>query len=65
MGQVLEAFEQARHVAMQPTCIIAHTVKGKGVSFMEHNVEFHGTAPNKDQVRLALEELEKEAGVLA
>lgn len=65
MAQVLEALEQAKHVALQPTCIIAHTVKGKGVSFMEHNVEFHGAAPSKDQVRAALEELTKEALTLA
>ena len=65
MSAVLDAFEQAKHIANQPTCIIAHTVKGKGVSFMENNVEFHGMAPSKDQVRLAIEELEKEALTLA
>lgn len=55
--QVLDAFEQAKHIVNQPTVIIANTIKGKGVSFMENNVEFHGTAPNKEQVQKALAEL--------
>lgn len=41
----------------KPTLILAKTVKGKGVSFMEHNVDFHGQAPNTEQVELALKEL--------
>ena len=41
----------------QPTVIIAHTVKGKGVSFMENNVDFHGKAPNAEQLEKALKEL--------
>src|SRR3972149_11576962 len=44
--QLLEALHQAKRVSGQPTAIIAHTIKGKGVSFMENNVEFHGRAPN-------------------
>lgn len=43
----------------KPTCILAHTVKGKGVSFMEHQVGWHGKAPNEEQRRLALKELER------
>lgn len=42
----------------RPRCILAHTVKGKGVSFMENQVGWHGKAPNEDQRRLALKELE-------
>ena len=49
------------HAAMQhrgqPTCIIATTVKGKGVSFMEHNNEFHGKAPTSEQLEVALTQL--------
>jgi transketolase len=56
--QLLEAIEQARRIKGQPTAIIAHTVKGKGVSFMENNPDFHGKAPNATQVEIALKELE-------
>ena len=41
----------------QPTVIIAHTIKGKGVSFMENNPKFHGTAPTVDEEKRALAEL--------
>ena len=41
----------------KPSCIIAHTVKGKGVSFMEDHVIWHYKFPNKEEVELALEEL--------
>ena len=57
LQQVYDAIETARTVAGQPTVIIAHTVKGKGVSFMENNVDFHGKAPNAAQVEEALKEL--------
>ena len=56
--QVLEALGEAKTIKGQPTAIIAATVKGKGVSFMENNPEFHGKAPNKEQLEQALEELE-------
>jgi transketolase len=65
MKAVLEAFEQAKRISGKPTVIIANTIKGKGVSFMENNVEFHGTAPNKEQVKQAIAELQKEALTLA
>ena len=52
------AFEQAKLVKGQPTVVIAHTVKGKGVSFMENNRDFHGKAPNAEEVKIALKELE-------
>ncbi len=57
-SQLLDAFEQAKLVKGQPTVIIAHTIKGKGVSFMENNVDFHGKAPNATEVSIALKELE-------
>lgn len=56
--QLLDAFAQAKTVKHQPTVIIAHTIKGKGVSFMENNNDFHGKAPNAEEVKLALKELE-------
>lgn len=64
MSQVLAAFRQARETKGKPTCIIANTVKGKGVSFMENNVEFHGLAPTPEQVKQAISELEREAASL-
>jgi transketolase len=55
--QLAQAFSQAKEIKGQPTVIIAHTIKGKGVSFMENNADFHGKAPNAEEVKLALEEL--------
>jgi len=54
---LLRAFHQARETKGKPTVIIAHTVKGKGVSFMENNPAFHGKAPSKEQLAQALQEL--------
>jgi transketolase len=51
------ALDEAEATKGQPTCLVAHTVKGKGVSFMENNPKFHGTAPTADEVKLALQEL--------
>jgi transketolase len=56
--ELIDAFKEAQKVKGRPTVIIAHTVKGKGVSFMENNPDFHGTAPNAMEVELALKELE-------
>jgi len=56
--QLINAFNHAKMVTRQPTVIIAHTIKGKGVSFMENNVDFHGKAPNASEVEIALKELE-------
>lgn len=53
------AFKEARATKGQPTAIIAKTVKGKGVSFMENQVSWHGSAPNDEQCAAAMEELEK------
>ncbi len=57
INQVLDALKQAQTVKGKPTMIVAHTIKGKGVSFMENNVEFHGKAPNAEQTEKALKEL--------
>ncbi len=56
--ELLEAFAEAKTVQQKPTVIIAHTVKGKGVSFMEHVVDFHGRAPNLKEQSIALKELD-------
>jgi transketolase len=52
------AFEEAEATKGKPSVLIAHTIKGKGVSFMENNPKFHGVAPTKDEVEAALKELE-------
>lgn len=52
------ALGEAEATKGMPTCLIAHTIKGKGVSFMENNPKFHGTAPTPDEVKLALQELQ-------
>ena len=59
--QIDAAFKEARATEGMPTAIIARTVKGKGVSFMENQVGWHGSAPNDEQYAVAMEELE-EAG---
>lgn len=56
---IIPALQEARSGKHgKPTCIIANTIKGKGVSFMENKVEWHGVAPKKDQVEAAVKELE-------
>ena len=62
--QVIPALEEARAGGGRPTCIVAHTTKGKGVSFMEDNPEWHGVAPKPDQVAAAVKELEEKAKLL-
>ena len=57
MGEILKALKKAREIKGKPTVIIAHTVKGKGVSFMEGNVDFHGKAPTAQEAEIALKEL--------
>lgn len=56
-GQILEAFH-APVVEGKPNCIVAHTIKGKGVSFMENQVGWHGKSPNAEELAAALKELE-------
>ncbi len=61
LAQIIAALESAERTKVQPTVIIAHTVKGKGVSFMENNLEFHGRAPTPEERDRALKELKEEA----
>lgn len=56
-GQILDALAEARRTTCRPTMIVAHTVKGKGVSFLEHAEGWHGRAPNAEQAACALEEI--------
>ena len=58
-AQLEAAFNKADTVTDQPVAIIMKTVKGKGVSFMENQASWHGTAPNDEQYALAMEELTK------
>lgn len=55
--KILEALDQADNIKNKPTMIILNTIKGKGVSFMENNVDFHGVPPNQMERNLAIEEL--------
>ena len=55
--EIIDAFDVAKNVKEKPTCIIAKTIKGKGVSFMENQVGWHGKAPNEEQYKQAIEEL--------
>lgn len=57
MNQILDAFKKAEEVKGKPTVIIASTTKGKGVSFMENNLDFHGASPTKEQYEQAMKEL--------
>jgi transketolase len=62
---VIPALEKARaNKSERPTAIIAGTIKGKGLSFMENNPKWHGVAPKKEEVEAALRELEKQAASL-
>ncbi len=56
---LMDALDEAEQVKGKPTLFLAHTVKGKGVSFMENKAEWHGKAPNKEQLAMALKELDE------
>jgi transketolase len=58
IAKMIAAFDKAKSIKGKPTAIIAKTVKGKGVSFMENKAEFHGKPPTKEQATQALKELE-------
>lgn len=60
ISQIIEALKKAEQVTGKPTMIVAHTVKGKGVSFMENNAGWHGKAPNEEEMKQALAELRGE-----
>lgn len=62
-SQIRAALQGARATKGQPTLLLAHTVKGKGISFMENKAEWHGSAPNAEQLALALAELAEKEGV--
>jgi len=57
MEEILDALDEAKQIKGKPTIIIAHTVKGKGISFMEGKFQWHGKAPDKEEYRIALKEL--------
>lgn len=57
IAQIIEAFETAKKIKGKPTVIVANTIKGKGVSFMENQAGWHGKAPNEEQYKQAIEEL--------
>lgn len=57
--KIIEAINQAKNTKGKPTMIVANTIKGKGVSFMENQAGWHGSAPNKEQRDQAIEELDK------
>ena len=59
MGQIINALDKADEIKGKPTMIIASTIKGKGVSFMELNHKFHGKAPNDGEFKQAMEELNR------
>ena len=56
--QIIDAIEQAKACKGKPTVVIAHSVKGKGVSFMENNAAWHGSAPNEQQYQQAMADLD-------
>jgi transketolase len=62
-GQIMDALDEAETVKGRPTYIIAHTVKGKGVSFMENVVSWHGVAPKREEADQAIIELKQKAGI--
>ncbi len=62
---IIDAADQARATAENPTVIICHTIPGKGVDFMENKYEWHGIPPNADQARIALAELRTIGGQIA
>lgn len=57
MQEIMDAFDVAKHIKDKPVCIIAKTIKGKGVSYMENQVGWHGKAPNEEQYKMAIEML--------
>ncbi len=61
MRQILDAVERSKEISGKPTMIIAHTIKGKGVSFMEGSLKYHGKSPNDAEYQLAISELEEGA----
>lgn len=63
LDQIFQALGEAASTKGQPSAIIAHTVKGKGVSFMEHQKSWHGRAPSKEEYELAITELQGDQNI--
>ena len=57
MEEIISTLQEAKAITEKPVCIIAHTIPGKGVDFMEYKYEWHGVTPNKEQAKEALREL--------
>ncbi len=57
--EIRAAFKEAKETKGMPTCIIMHSLKGKGVSFMENNCDWHGKAPNDEEYAVAMADLDK------
>ena len=55
--EIFGALKKAKEEKERPTVIVAHTIKGKGVSFMENQVKWHGKAPSEEEYKIAMEEL--------
>ena len=64
MEEIRKAFDEAKATKGMPTAIVAKTLKGKGVSFMENQVGWHGKAPNDDEYATAMSDLEKAGAAL-
>ena len=59
LEEIKSAFEVARNIKNKPVCIIANTIKGKGVSYMENKPEWHGKAPNDEEYKQAVEDIKE------
>ena len=62
--QIRAAFKEAKETKGMPTCIVMHSLKGKGVSFMENSVDWHGKAPNDEEYAVAMADLDRIAAEL-
>ena len=62
--KIIDACEESKAVYEKPTVIIAHTVPGKAISFMEFLTEWHGKPPKKEQAEVAIRELEKQKEII-
>lgn len=58
LKEVMDAYDKAETIKGKPSVILAHTIKGKGVSFFEHQNKYHGVAPTKEELERAIEELQ-------
>jgi transketolase len=55
--EIFAALDEANYIKAKPTLVIAHTVKGKGISFFEDKIKYHGIAPTKEELERAIKEL--------